>query len=48
MTLEYNNKKKTHTAIVLIGMYPKDTSIVIQRGTCTLIVIVAKSTIAQI
>ena len=33
-------------AIVLLGTYPKDTKVVIQRGTCTPVFIAAMSTIA--
>ena len=35
-------------AITLLGTYPKDTKIQIQRGTCTLMFIAALSTIAKL
>ena len=35
-------------AIVLLGIYPKDTNVVIQRGTCTLVFIAAMSIIAKL
>ena len=35
-------------AIALLGVYPKDTNVVIQRGTCTPIVIAAMSTIGKL
>ena len=35
-------------AIPLLGIYPKDTNIVIQRGTCTPMFIAAMSTIAKL
>ena len=35
-------------AIALVGIYPKDTSIVIQRGTCTPVFMAAMSTIAKL
>ena len=35
-------------AIVLLGIYPKDTKIQIQRGTCTPMFIAALSTIAKL
>ena len=35
-------------AIVLLGIYPKDTNTVIGRGTCTPIFIAAFSTIAKL
>ena len=35
-------------AIALLGIYPKDTNTVIQRGTCTPIFIAAMSTIAKL
>ena len=35
-------------AIALLGIYPKDTKILIQRGTCTPMFIVALSTIAKL
>ena len=34
-------------AIALLGIYPKDTNVVIQKGTCTQIFIAAMSTIAK-
>ena len=34
--------------IALLGIYPKDTEILIQRDTCTLIFIAALSTIAKL
>ena len=34
-------------AIALLGIYPKDTNVVIQRGTCTPMFMAAMSTIAQ-
>ena len=34
-------------AIALLGIYPKDTNILIRRGTCTLMFIAALSTIAR-
>ena len=37
-----------NTAITLLGIYPKDTKIVIQRGTCTPMFVAALSTIAKI
>ena len=42
MELTYN------PAIALLGIYPKDTKLLIQRGTCTLMSIVALSTIAKL
>ena len=35
-------------AIALLGIYPKDTNIVIRRGTCTRMFIAAMSTIAKL
>ena len=35
-------------AIALLGIYPKDTNVVIQRGTCTRMFIAAMSTIAKL
>ena len=35
-------------AIVLLGIYPKDTNIVIQRSTCTPVFIAAMFTIAKV
>ena len=35
-------------AIALLGIYPKDTNVVIQRGTCTRMFIAATSTIAKL
>ena len=35
-------------AIALLGIYPNDTNVVIQRGTCTLMFIAAMSTIAKL
>ena len=35
-------------AIALLGMYPKDTNVVIQRGICTPMFIAAMSTIAKL
>ena len=35
-------------AIALLGIYPKDTNVVIQRGMCTQMFIAAMSTIAQL
>ena len=35
-------------AVKLLGIYPKDTNIVIRRGTCTPMFIVAMSTIAKL
>ena len=35
-------------AISLLGIYPKDTNVVIQRGTCTQVFIAAMSTIAKL
>ena len=35
-------------AIPLLGIYPKDTNILIQRGTCTPMFIAAMSTIARL
>ena len=35
-------------AIALLGIYPKDINIVIQRGTCTRMFIAAMSTIAKL
>ena len=35
-------------AIALLGIYPKDTNVVIQRGTCTQMFIAAMSTIAKL
>ena len=34
--------------IALLGIYPKDTNVVIQRGTCTRMFIAAMSTIAKL
>jgi len=35
-------------AIALLGIYPKDTNVGIQRGMCTLMFIAAMSTIAEL
>ena len=35
-------------AIALLGIYPKDTNVVIQRGTCTPMFIAAMSAIAKL
>ena len=35
-------------ATALLGIYPKDTNVVIQRGTCTQMFIAAMSTIAKL
>ena len=35
-------------AITILTIYPKDTNIVIQRGTCTLMFIAAMSTITKV
>ena len=35
-------------AIALLGIYPKDTNVVIQRGTCTQMFIAVMSTIAKL
>ena len=35
-------------AIALLGIYPKNTNVVIQRGTCTPMFIVAMPTIAKL
>ncbi|KAF0878332.1 LORF2 protein, partial [Crocuta crocuta] len=35
-------------AIALLGIYPKDTKILIRRGTCTLMFIAVLSTIAKL
>ena len=35
-------------AIALLGIYPKDTNVVVQRGTCTQMFIAAMSTIAKL
>ena len=35
-------------AIALLGIYPKDTNVVIQRGTCTPMFIAVMSTIAKL
>ena len=35
-------------AIVLLGIYPKDTQVLTQSGTCTLMCIAAFSTIAKL
>ena len=35
-------------AIALLGIYPKDTNVVIRRGTCTRMFIAAMSTIATL
>ena len=35
-------------AIVLLGIYPKDTKILIQRGTCTPMFVATLSTIAKL
>ena len=35
-------------AIALLGMYPKDINVVIQRGTCTPMFIAATSTVAKL
>ena len=42
------NRLPYDPAIALLGIYPKDTKILIQRGTCTLIFIAALSTIAKL
>ena len=36
------------TAIALLGIYPKDTGVLIHRGTCTPMFIAALSTIAKL
>ena len=36
------------TAIALLGIYPKDTGVLIRRGTCTPMFIAALSTIAKV
>ena len=36
------------TAIALLGIYPKDTGVLIHRGTCTPMFIIALSTIAKL
>ena len=36
------------SAVVLLGIYPKDTKMLIQRGTCTSMFIAALSTIAKV
>ena len=36
-----------HPAIVLLGIYPKDTDVLKRRGTCTPMFIAALSTIAK-
>ena len=36
------------SAIALLGIYPKDTKVVIQRGTCTPVFIAAMSTMAKL
>ena len=36
------------TAIALLGIYPKDTNVVVRRGTCTQMFIVAMSIIAKL
>ena len=35
-------------AVALLGIYPKDTKMLIRRGTCTPMFIVAQSTIAKV
>ena len=35
-------------AIALLGVYPKDTDVVIQRGTCTPMFIAAVSIVAKL
>ena len=42
------NRTTYNLAITLLGIYPKDTNIVIKRGACTSMFIAAMSTIAQL
>ena len=35
-------------AVALLGIYPRDTGVLMQRGTCTLMFIAALSTIAKL
>ena len=51
-TLENSKKLKIERsydpAIALVGIYPRDTGIPFQRGTCTPMFIAAQSTIAKL
>ena len=42
------NRTTYDRAIALLGIYPKDTNVVIQRSTCTRMFIAAMSTIAKL
>ena len=51
-SMEFLKKLKTELpydpTIALLGIYPKDTNVVIQRGTCTRMFIATMSTIAKL
>ena len=42
------NRAALQPAIALLGIYPKDTNVVIRRGTCTPMFKAAMSTIAKL
>ena len=42
------NRATYDPAIALLGIYPKDTNVVLRRGTCTRMFIAAMSTIAKL
>ena len=42
------NRLPCDPAIALLGIYPKDTNVVIRRGTCTRMFIAAMSTIGKL
>ena len=45
---ETKNRATYNPAIALLGIYPKDTKIQVQRGTCTPMFIAALSAIAKL
>ena len=45
---EVPQKIKNDPAIALLGIYPRDTGMLMHRGTCTLMFIAALSTIAKL
>ena len=47
-TLESKTELPCNPAIALLGIYPRDTGVLFQRGTCTLIFIAVLSTIAKV
>ena len=48
MTEKKQNRTTLRPAIALLGIYPRDTDVLFQRGTCTPIFIAALSTIAKV